>query len=675
MLANDTDPEGTNLAIDSFTQPGNGTVSFDLTTGRFTYTPDRDFHGSDSFTYTVIDEDGMSSEGTVDITVDSVNDAPVANNDDVMVDEGGTTAVLDVLANDTDVDGSTLQATLVSGPAHGTVTFNADGTFVYEHDGSETTTDEFTYAIDDSQGGTATATVGIAVRPLNDAPEAGQDSYSVDEDSTLLVDSVSGVLTNDSDAEESALTAQLVSATNFGSLTLNPDGSFSYSPNADFHGADGFSYVAVDSENGSSAVQLVEIFVDAVNDAPVPTDDSITVAEGGTTISVNAFANDVDVDGPTLLGSVLVGPNHGTVVFDSDGSFTYEHDGSETTDDHFSYFVKDSAGGEAIGNVNISITAVNDAPIAINDNVTALFTEPRTISVEELTANDLDEEMDEITIVIVQQPLHGVVTVEPDGSITYATNDFTVGTDSFDYVITDGESTSVTPGTVFVELTLPPVPPEFGGGPFTEEATMESTGTAEATTSEPVVGGDSLTIDTDEASEFGADAEDDEEDLVTLPPSYFESEVDALSPTKRDRSSLFVESSANRIGIFEYYRIPVNPSVDSGHDNLNGVSEFLASSTPISNTLLAKALVESIDSIGEDIESDLAKAGIISGSIVLASSSLSVGLVSLGVRLGYVVAGVLTSSPAWRAFDPVLISQILDEDDDDSGTIESLLTS
>src|SRR5207244_1921899 len=129
---------------------------------------------------------------TVSITVTPVNDAPVANGDSATVAEGGTVTVLDstaasVLANDTDAEGNTLTATKLSDPAHGSVTLNANGTFSYSHDGSETTSDSFTYKTCDN-GTTncssaplfrSTATVSITVTPVNDAPVANGDSATV----------------------------------------------------------------------------------------------------------------------------------------------------------------------------------------------------------------------------------------------------------------------------------------------------------------------------------------------------------------------------------------------------------------------------------------------------------------------------------------------------------------
>src|SRR5207244_8653375 len=124
----------------------------------------------------------FSNVATVSITITPVNDAPVANNDNYTVAEGGTLNVTapGVLGNDTDPDSPTLTAVLVSGPAHASsFTLNPDGSFTYVHDGSETTVDTFTYRANDGSALSNVATVTITINPVNDAPLANNDTYSV----------------------------------------------------------------------------------------------------------------------------------------------------------------------------------------------------------------------------------------------------------------------------------------------------------------------------------------------------------------------------------------------------------------------------------------------------------------------------------------------------------------
>src|SRR5881396_1756841 len=187
-------------------------LSLDRATARSRSMPTANYNGPDSFTYAANDGTTSSAAVTVSFNVRSVNDAPLANDDSYATDEDTplTVAAPGVLANDTDVDGNILTAALVSGPSQGTLTLNADGSFTYTPDSNYNGSDSFTYKASDGSANSATATVNFTVRPVNDAPLVNADSYTIDEDSPLIV-SAPGVLANDTDVEGSTLSAVLVS--------------------------------------------------------------------------------------------------------------------------------------------------------------------------------------------------------------------------------------------------------------------------------------------------------------------------------------------------------------------------------------------------------------------------------------------------------------------------------
>lgn len=171
VRGNDTDPDGNALTVTDVTQGANGSVVIDLVTGNPVYTPNAGFVGTDHFTYTVSDGHGGTDSATVTVTVVPLgNQAPVALADSLTVARGGTATVLSggatsVLANDSDADGDPLTAILVTGPANGTLTLNANGTFSYTHNGSTTTSDSFTYKANDGTVDSNVTTVTIAVLP------------------------------------------------------------------------------------------------------------------------------------------------------------------------------------------------------------------------------------------------------------------------------------------------------------------------------------------------------------------------------------------------------------------------------------------------------------------------------------------------------------------------------
>ena len=262
VLANDSDPDGDTIQVGSVTNGANGTV-VNNGDGTVTYTPDANFHGTDSFTYRAYDGADYSDPATVTITVTPVNDAPVAVNDAATTPQD-TPIIISVLSNDTDVDGDILAIDSFTQGANGTVSDNGDGTLTYTPSGVTTGDDSFTYTVSDGNGGTDTATVNVNVTRVNAAPVAVDDTYTTDEDTQL----VGAVLENDTDGDGDPLTAVLVDGPTNGTLNLNADGSFTYDPDPNFNGTDSFTYQADDGIDQSN-VATVNITIDPVNDAPV----------------------------------------------------------------------------------------------------------------------------------------------------------------------------------------------------------------------------------------------------------------------------------------------------------------------------------------------------------------------------------------------------------------------
>ena len=248
-----------------------------------------------------------------------------------------------VLANDTDVDGDPLTAVKVSDPAHGTLALAADGSFIYTPAADYSGADSFTYKANDGLADSNVATVSLTVTAVNDAPVAVADSYGTAEDTALTVTALLGVLANDTDVDGDPLTAVKVSDPAHGTLTLNSDGSFTYTPAADYSGADSFTYKASDGAADSN-VATVCLTVTAVNDAPVAVADELRHGGGHGADRDGApgvLANDTDVDGDPLTAIRVTHPAHGTVTWTSDGSFTYTPAADYSGADSFTYTATD----------------------------------------------------------------------------------------------------------------------------------------------------------------------------------------------------------------------------------------------------------------------------------------------------------------------------------------------
>ncbi len=340
VLANDSDIDGDVLSVAAVTQPAHG-VAVVNADGTVTYTPVANYNGADSFTYTVTDPDGATDTALVSVTVNPLNDAPVAVDDVAALDEDSST-VIEVLDNDSDIDGDVLIVTAVTQPTHGVAVVNADGTVTYTPVADYNGPDSFTYTISDGAGGTDTATVSLTVNPLNDAPVAIDDTAATDEDVALVI-AAADLLANDSDIDGDTLTITSFTQPAHGSVVDNGDGTFTYTPDANYNGDDSFTYTVSDG-NGASDSATVDITVAPVNDAPEALDDAgVTTAvtysstwnydlnagndytnEHVTITPINGLSVDgsgptMGVDGyPTNDSSQMVNPGEGiTFVFDA----------------------------------------------------------------------------------------------------------------------------------------------------------------------------------------------------------------------------------------------------------------------------------------------------------------------------------------------------------------------
>ena len=383
-----TDPEECELTFTVISGPSNGSLS--ALTGQtcvagpsnsdsleVTYTPNADFNGSDSFTYKAYDGLADSNTATVSITVNPMNDAPVAADDSYSTDEDAG-AVVTLSA--TDLEECELTFSIISGPANGTLTAltaqtcvgslpNSDSIEVtYTPNPGFTGNDSFTYKANDGTVDSNNAMVSITVTPVNDAPVASEDGYSIDEDAVLDV-ATAGVLANDSDADGNPMTSVLVSDAANGVLTLNADGSFSYTPNADFNGSDSFTYKANDGLADSNTA-TVSITVNAVNDAPVAAADSYSIAED-TGVLVTHSATDLE-ECELTFSIIISGPANGTLTAltaqtcvgslpNSDSiEVTYTPNPGFTGNDSFTYKANDGTADSNDATVTISVTATAD---------------------------------------------------------------------------------------------------------------------------------------------------------------------------------------------------------------------------------------------------------------------------------------------------------------------------
>ncbi len=419
--ANDIDSSALTFALVS--GPTNGTVVVNGD-GTFTYTPAGNFNGSDSFEFKASDGSLDSSSATVSITVNAVNDTPVAFNQSIAMNEDASvTAALDAV----DVESSPLTFVKVADPLHGTVVILPNGSFTYTPDPNYHGTDSFRFKANDGALDSNEATVSISVSAVNDAPVALDLVFSITEDGVF------GGLVDAFDVDRDPITFSLVSGPAHGVVNFRADGTFIYAPDLDYFGPDSFTFKASDGALNSN-IASASITVVSVNDAPIASSQSVQTNEDTTVSgSVSAF----DIDSGSLTYGLVAGPAHGTLVFRTNGTFTYTPTENYNGPDSFTFKANDGALDSNEATVSISVAAVNDPPVASN---LAVSTNQNVAVSGAVSASDVENSP--LTYQLVTGPSHGSVTLNLNGTFTYTPAANYFGADSFTFRASDGAATS-----------------------------------------------------------------------------------------------------------------------------------------------------------------------------------------------------------------------------------------
>ncbi|MFJ5369929.1 Ig-like domain-containing protein, partial [Bosea sp. CER48] len=502
MLPVATDVDGPSLTYAAGTiAPEHGTVTIN-SDGSFTYVPNADYSGPDSFTYSVSDGIAPPQSYVITVTVSGENDPPVAVDDGASAQENADISGV-VTGNDSDPDGDALTVVgvgVASGGVGSTVAGSNGGNFVITADGSfifspgvdfddlqfgEQRQTTVSYTISDGNGGAATATLTVTVDGANDAPGAGVlpplaavDAGTVNYDaSTVFFDIEGDALSFSAEDLPDGLS---ISATGQITGTLRSDASI-LGP-----GANGVYVITVTATDPGGLAVSRSFTLTVTNPPPVAGNDSATTAEDTPLLGASVTGGDSDPDGDALTYSVVSGPANGTLTFRADGSYDYAPAPNFNGIDSFTYSVSDGQGGTAQAVVTITVTPVNDAPVAVDDPGAFAIDEDGSATIAPL-GNDSDPDGSPLTITRIDNQAiavggsvavaGGIVTLNGDGSLTFAANADYSGTPSFTYTVSDGalEATAVVTGTVSPVNDAPVngLPPSFAGS---EDTPLQLTG-------------------------------------------------------------------------------------------------------------------------------------------------------------------------------------------------------
>ncbi|MDW1579213.1 MULTISPECIES: tandem-95 repeat protein [unclassified Vibrio] len=458
LLSQASDVEGDALTASNLSVDGNATVTQN-DDGSFTITPDADFNGDIDISFDI--SDGTNTvQATADLTVNPINDLPVPQDQQFSVEEDGTLIFTDadLLTGATDIEGDNLTVEGVSyNGGDGILTDNGNGTYTFAP--NENFNGDVNFSFDVSDGtDTVSANIDVSVTPVDDAPVSGNLAYSVDEDGSIRL-SQEQLLSQASDVEGDALTASNLSVDGNATVTQNDDGSFTITPDADFNGDIDISF---DISDGTNTVQATaDLTVNPINDLPVPQDQQFSVEEDGTLqftdADLLAGATDIEGDDLSVTGISYEGTD-GVLTDNGDGTYSFAPNENFNGDVNFSFDVSDGT-GTVSANVDVSVTPVNDPPVAGSTSYTVHEDNSITISDAQLLANSSDLEGDVSIDSVSYSGSDGVLQINGDGTYTFSPNENFNGEVTLDVVVADeeGATDATTAGITVLEVNDPPV--------------------------------------------------------------------------------------------------------------------------------------------------------------------------------------------------------------------------
>ncbi len=437
-----SDVDGDPISFINISSPAHGVLSG--TAPNLLYTPDADYQGSDQFTYQVFDGFLASAPAVVTIQIAAVNDPPTANAQTLSVDED--TPLLITLTGSDPENAPLTFSTLV--PLHGTLSGTAPN-LTYIPDADYYGQDQFSFTVSDGVMVSVPAQILITINPVNDLPVADEQTIDTGEDTPLNI-----TLTG-SDADGDQITFQIVDPPLHGSF----DGTapeLSYTPDENYFGEDQFTF-QVNDGSGDSALAVVMITVNAINDQPSAAAQDLLVAED---TNLPILLSGDDAEGDPLVFTVVDLPLHGQLTGTAP-DLIYTPDENYFGEDQFTFMVNDGELDSLTTPILITVTPVADAPFGTPD--TYQVTQDQTLTVDQLTGvlhNDQDGDGDLLTAELVDDVSFGVLLLNEDGSFEYTPQSGFIGEDQFVYRAFDGVLYSL---SITVTITVLPEIPVTSG--------------------------------------------------------------------------------------------------------------------------------------------------------------------------------------------------------------------
>jgi hypothetical protein len=448
VLENDSSPDEVAIALTRhpfLSRPLHGRVSR-VSDSQVSYTPQADWAGTDTFAYEITDIEYGTAAAFVTVTVTTANRPPVANPDSAATTPG-VAVTINVIANDTDLDGDLLALTdspIATVLQHGSVTRVSASSLTYTPVAGFIGTETFQYLVSDGHAPPVqgTVTITIAIASTNHPPVAADDEAATTGGAAVTID----VTANDSDVDGdpvSLISNPVTSLPTNGTAVKVNGSSITYTPRSGFSGTDRFQY-EIGDHNGARAQAWVDVTVGAatVNRNPVAVDDDVTMLESSTKdFAVTANDSDPDGDPVSLISNpITFAPIHGTASRLNDGTIRYTPTPGYVGMDTLQYEIGDGRGKRSRAWMHVMVRDANSRPVAVGDEASTSAGTPVTVNV---TSNDYDPDGDTVRLLagsspIITPPDHGTATKVDDDRIKYVPQAGFGGTDRFQYEIRDG---------------------------------------------------------------------------------------------------------------------------------------------------------------------------------------------------------------------------------------------
>ena len=453
VLPNASDSDG-NLNPNSFgltDSPLHGTIIMNPN-GTYTYTPKPNFNGVDSVHFKVCDLSGACSVATIIFNVTPVNDAPTLLNGTFALDEDLPFSS-NVLPNASDIDGNLNPNSfaVLNNPLHGTIVMNPNGTFIYTPTLNFSGQDSVRYQVCDMMAVCTTSTIVFNISSINDAPTLSNATPSVNEDAILT----GNVFPNakDIDGNLNPNSFAVIDNPQNGTIVMQPNGTYTYTPKPNFNGIDSVHYRVCDSTKACTSATII-INVNPVNDAPTLSNATPSVQED-VPLTGSVLPNSFDIDGNLNPNSFILtdNPKNGTMTMGSNGIYTYTPKPNFNGTDSVHYQVCDFGGLCTTATIIFTVNPVNDAPTLTN----------ATPSVNEdssyngyvgSNASDVDGNLNPNSFVLIDNPANGTIQMSPNGTYIYTPRPNFNGIDSVHYQVCDLSGSCM---TATIIITVKPV--------------------------------------------------------------------------------------------------------------------------------------------------------------------------------------------------------------------------